>query len=123
LKSGSMITAEKISLFLLDGDMDNPIQELKEKYDKNAEEFWEGLSEVDKFNAFYAVIRRVCQAELVDQGSFRHSIYDVFGFDTWAYAPSMFCGYLELHNALCSAVEGVNEDDKEDTNTNTGSDT
>ena len=94
-------------------------QEAKEKYDKNAEEYWSGLTEDEKLLAFYAVIKRTYKAEVEDKGTFRYALYDVFDFDASAYKTAMDCGYLDIHNLICSGLEyeelkakGLMPDDK-----------
>lgn len=66
------------------------------------EALWNSLSYNDKLDLFCAVVRRIHQAELVDKGSYRHTLYTVFGFDLDAYCRGMDCGYLNLHNAIDS---------------------
>lgn len=64
------------------------------------EEVWNSLSDKDKLNVFCAVVRRICKAELEDNGTYRHALYTVFGFDIDSYGRGMACGYLDLHNSI-----------------------
>ena len=77
-------------------------QEASAAYAVECDTFWDNLPYEDKLMAFYAVIKRTCQAELKDEGTYRWAIYDVFGFDFDAYAIGMECGYMELHNRIMS---------------------
>lgn len=80
-------------------------KEGKDAYEKTCEEFWDKLSYDDKLKAFYSVVKRIHQAELVDRGSYRWALYDVFGFDMDAYGIGMECGYMELHNSIYTKEE------------------
>jgi hypothetical protein len=64
------------------------------------EAYWNSLSKEDQLKAFCAVTRRICQAELVDKGSYRWALYDVFGFGPESYTQGMDCGYMAIHNAI-----------------------
>jgi len=69
-------------------------------YDIANDKWWEGLTEVEREDAFYAVIKRMHTAEIKDQGSYRYALYNVFGFAPSMYEQGMHCGYFDLHNAL-----------------------
>ena len=77
-------------------------QEASAAYAVECDAFWDNLPYEDKLKAFYAVIKRTCQAELKDEGTYRWAIYDVFGFDFDAYGVGMECGYMDLHNRIMS---------------------
>lgn len=68
--------------------------------ERREEALWNSLSYEDKLDLFCAVVRRIHQAEIVDRGSYRYALYQVFGFDLDAYGRGMDCGYLDLHNAI-----------------------
>jgi len=64
------------------------LAKLSQEMEKNRKEheaandaWWNGLTEKEREDAFYAVCKRIWQADGIDNGSFRHGIYDVFGFD------------------------------------------
>ena len=63
-------------------------------------EWWNELSEEDRLRAFRSVCRRIHQADIVERGSFRHALYEVFGFDADSYADGMDCGYMDIHNLI-----------------------
>lgn len=62
--------------------------------EKNSEEYWNSLSKEHQLAAFCAVSRRIYQAEIVDQGTYRHALYGVFGFGPESYAPAQLAGYM-----------------------------
>ena len=96
------------------------LQELREAQEKCREDYeakndawWKGLTEEEREDAFYAVIKRMYKAEVVDRGTYRYALYDVFGFDPGMYGRGMDCGYMNIHNMIfdsfeLSAMKGVN---------------
>jgi len=75
------------------------------EYEAKNDAWWNGLTEEERENAFYAVCKRIRKADIVDNGSYRYGLYDVFGFDLGMYARGMDCGYMDIHNALFSGEE------------------
>ena len=80
---------------------------LREEYTKaietckmKEEAFWDSLSTAEQLDVFRAVVRRICKAELEDNGTYRHALYGVFKFGPDAYGRGMACGYLDLHNSI-----------------------
>lgn len=82
------------------------MEESRTQYEKENDAWWEGLTEKEREDAFYAVVKRICKAELQDRGSYRYALYDVFGFDMNMYVRGMECGYIDLHNSI------IDEDQK-----------
>ena len=80
-------------------------QKFVEAYEASANNFWEALPYEDKLKAFYAVCKRIHRGDIVENGSYRHVLYDVFGFDFDAYTVGMQCGYLAIHNAIVTNGE------------------
>ena len=85
----------------------------REQYEADNDAWWNGLSEKEREDAFYAVCKRIHKAELQDKGTYRYGLYDVFGFDPGMYKAGMDCGYMALHNAISDgedyqAMRGVN---------------
>ena len=77
-------------------------QESFEKaYDKEADEWWNSLDKNQQLLAFYSVVKRLVDGELVQKGSYRYVLYEVFGFGAESYMIGMNCGYMALHNAVC----------------------
>ena len=64
------------------------------------EAYWNSLSKEDQLKAFCAVIRRIHQAELIDKGTYRYALYNVFGFGPESYAPAQMAGFLDIHNSI-----------------------
>jgi len=80
-------------------------KEAETQYKDECEDYWASLSEEDKLKAFYSVISRVVQGELKNKGSYRHVLYEVFGFGPESYGIGMQCGFLALHNSICTDEE------------------
>jgi hypothetical protein len=74
----------------------------EDEFEKSSEEAWNSLDKDTQLKVFCAISRRIFQAELKDQGSYRHALYNVFGFGPEAYAPAQVSGYLSIHNAICN---------------------
>jgi len=90
------------------------MKESSEQYEKEANDFWEGLSYDDKLKAFYSVCKRIHKGDVVDRGSYRYVLYNTFGFDFDAYMIGMECGYLDIHNYIITPKdqESINEQHK-----------
>ena len=80
------------------------MQEGAEQWDGECDEYWDKLSYDDKLKAFHSVCKRIHQADVVKEGSYRYSLYDVFGFGPDAYLVGMECGYMEIHNYIQDGV-------------------
>lgn len=88
-------------------------QKAKQEYETANDAWWNGLTEQEREDAFYAVVKRIHQAEIQDRGTYRYALYQVFGFDPGMYARGLDCGYMALHNAIfdgeeLEAMKGVN---------------
>lgn len=71
-----------------------------EKYKTNSSDFFNSLSSDQQLMTFFHIVRLIHEGELIDQGSYRHVLYNVFGFNEEAYALGMECGYMDLHNSI-----------------------
>lgn len=80
-------------------------QAARDEYEAKNEEWWNGLTEEEREDAFYAVIKRMYKAEVEDLGTYRWALYDVFGFDPGMYGRGMDCGYMSLHNIIYDGLE------------------
>lgn len=80
-------------------------QKARDEYEADNDSWWNNLSEQEREHAFYAVVKRIYQGDVVDGGSYRYVLYDVFGFDPGMYGAGMSCGYMELHNILGDGIE------------------
>jgi hypothetical protein len=67
-------------------------------------EWWNGLSYEEKLRAFRSVCRRIQQADIIEGGSYRHALYEVFGFEADSYADGMDCGYMDIHNLIHEGI-------------------
>lgn len=80
-------------------------QKAHAEYEAKNEEWWNGLTEQEREDAFYAVIKRMYKAEVQDRGTYRWALYNVFGFDPGMYGRGMDCGYMSLHNIIYDGLE------------------
>jgi hypothetical protein len=85
------------------------LQELQEEVEvanrADAAAFWDNLSYEDKLLAFYSVVSRIYDGEIKQKGTYRHILYEVFGFGPEAYGLGMECGFMYLHNAIFDGEE------------------
>lgn len=88
--------------------------EAQDKFDKEAEEAWDSLDYDWKLRVFYAVCKRIHKGDVVDKGTYRYVLYDVFGFDVDAYSVGMQAGYMAIHNAIVD-IDELQELRKENT--------
>lgn len=86
-------------------ELSRHIQEQKEKYEQEVENFWNNLSYADKLNAFYAVTKRIYKGDVEDKGSYRYVLYDIFDFDMDSYGLGMDSGYMDIHNSIRTVDE------------------
>jgi hypothetical protein len=94
-------------------ELSQEMEKHREEYEAANDAWWNGLTEEEREDAFYAVVKRIHKAELQDKGTYRWALYDVFGFDGGMYMKGMNCGYMALHNAIgdgedYQAMRGVN---------------
>jgi hypothetical protein len=64
------------------------------------EVFWATLTPEQQLDVFCCVVRRIVDGELVQKGSYRYVLYDVFKWGPEAYLPAQIAGYMALHNAI-----------------------
>jgi len=88
-------------------ELSQEMEKMRDKYEAENDAWWNGLSEKEREDAFYAVVKRIYKAELQDRGTYRWALYDVFGFDPGMYGRGMDCGYMALHNAIFDGEELV----------------
>ena len=84
-------------------DLGQEMEKFQEEYEANNDAWWNGLTEEERKGAFYAVVKRIHKGEIVDKGTYRHVLYNVFGFDAEMYSQGMECGFMELHNSILEA--------------------
>jgi len=88
-------------------ELSQEMEKMRNEYEAENDAWWNGLSEKEREDAFYAVVKRIYKAELQDKGTYRYALYDVFGFDPGMYGRGMDCGYMALHNAIFDGEELV----------------
>ena len=81
-------------------DLGQEMEKARKVYEHDNDTWWDGLSETEREDAFYAVCKRLQKGELKERGSYRYVLYSVFGFDPGMYARGMDCGFMALHNAI-----------------------
>lgn len=91
-------SAEKKSVDL--EEISNQFTRIMKELEDEQEAYWNSLSKDDQLKVFCAVVRRICKAEMVDKGTYRYALYQVFGFGPEAYIQAQDAGYLALHNAI-----------------------
>ena len=67
----------------------------------NDDAWWDSLDYDGKSQAFRQITKLMHKAEVLDRGSYRHAIYDVFGLD---YGDGL-SHYMMLHNLICQGLE------------------
>lgn len=110
-----MADNEKKTTNLLDklSEIGEELEADRLRYEAENDTWWNSLTETEREDAFYAVVKRIHQAEIKDRGSYRYALYDVFKFDPGMYLAGMDCGYMALHNVIgegedYQAMRGVN---------------
>jgi hypothetical protein len=88
-------------------DIGQEMEKSRKVYEHDNDAWWDGLSETEREDAFYAVCKRLQKGELKERGSYRYVLYNVFGFDPGMYARGMDCGFMALHNAIFDGEELV----------------
>lgn len=83
------------------------LREQSIQYEGECQEYWDTLSYEDKLKSFYQVTKLIRQGDMVDHGSYRWVLYDVFGFGMDAYGIGMDSGYLDIHNRLFQGADWV----------------
>ena len=86
-------------------ELSQELEKSRKIYEHDNDTWWNGLSEQEREDAFYAVCKRIWKADGVDNGTYRYALYDVFGFDPGMYMRGMDCGYMAIHNAIFDGEE------------------
>ena len=91
---------DKNNLFDTLAELGQLQEEVQKEYEAKNDAWWKGLTEEEREDAFYAVCKRIYKADIVDNGTYRYALYNVFGFDPGMYGRGMDCGYMAIHNAI-----------------------
>lgn len=78
---------------------------LHKSYEAHVDAWWNKLSENERQQAFYAVCKRIHNAEIKNNGTYRSVLYNEFGFGPEMYGPGMECGFFAIHNQLFDGGE------------------
>ena len=91
--------------------------EMLEKAQDDA--WWDSLNYDGKSQAFRQITKLMHKAEVLDRGSYRYAIYDVFGLD---YGDGL-THYMQLHNLIGQGIESERKactrDNKDERNDDT----
>lgn len=67
--------------------------------------WWNDLPTDAREKAFFCVVKRIVDAELVEEKTYRQILHEDFGFDAQAYYMGIICGFMQLHNAIVPPTE------------------
>jgi hypothetical protein len=91
--------------------------EKRQKVEDDA--WWDSLDYDGKSQAFRQIVKLMYRAEVIERGSYRHALYEVFGLE---YGDGL-AYYMQLHNligqGLAAEQKSCTKDDKDERNDNT----
>lgn len=85
--------------------MSKALKEGQQRFAAETEQFWGEMSYEDQLKCFHYVCSKIHQGDVIEQGSYRYVLYDVFGFDMDSYGLGMEAGYLDIHNLISSGID------------------
>jgi len=85
---------------MFDDELANSFKLWELELEEDHEKFWNSLSKDDQLKAFCSVMRLLYKAELEEHGSYRYTLYNVFGFGPESYVQAQLSGFLAIHNAI-----------------------
>ena len=85
---------------MFDEELHNSFKRWEVELEEDHDKFWNSLSKDDQLKAFCSVMRRLYKAEIEEHGSYRYTLYDVFGFGSESYVQAQVSGFLAIHNAI-----------------------
>lgn len=97
--------SEQDDLFSALSAISKEMQDARKIYEHNNDTWWNGLTEQEREDAFYAVCKRIHKGDVGMNGSYRYVLYQQFGFDMGMYGRGMDCGYMALHNYIGAGVD------------------
>jgi hypothetical protein len=73
---------------------------------KDADKWWDLLSEEERKKAFFSVCYRIYESEIVDRGSYKFALYDKFNFTPGdgSFGLGIECGFKALHDQLADVI-------------------
>jgi hypothetical protein len=81
-------------------ELHNSFQQWERDLEEDHSKFWNSLSKDDQLKAFCSVMRLLYKAEIEERGSYRYTLYDIFGFGPESYGQAQVSGFLAIHNAI-----------------------
>ena len=81
-------------------ELSKVFNEAMQECEMEQESYWNSLSKDDQLKAFCAVVRRIHKGDVVDKGSYRYVLYNIFEFGPESYGQAQMAGYLALHNCI-----------------------
>lgn len=85
---------------MFDDELTNSFRLWELELEEDHSKFWNSLSKDDQLKAFCSVMRLLHKAELEEHGSYRYTLYDVFGFGPESYVAAQLSGFMAIHNAI-----------------------
>lgn len=77
----------------------------EQKLHERMDDWWNSLPKDVQEKAFFCVVKKLVNAELVNQKTYRQILHEDFGFDKGAYYMGITCGFMTLHNSIVPQVE------------------
>lgn len=77
----------------------------EQKLHERMNDWWDSLPKDVQEKAFFCVVKKIVDAELVNQKTYRQILHEDFGFDKGAYYMGITCGFLKLHNSIYTREE------------------
>jgi hypothetical protein len=99
-KNCNRMSEEKKTLLEQVSELSETWNEQADQYESACNQFWDALPYDDKLMAFYSVCKRIHKGDIIDNGSYRYVLYEIFGFEPDAYMIGMECNYMEIHNSI-----------------------
>ena len=85
---------------MFDDELTNSFRLWELELEEDHSKFWNSLNKDDQLRAFCSVMRLLHKAELEEHGSYRYTLYDVFGFGPESYVAAQLSGFMAIHNAI-----------------------
>lgn len=72
---------------------------------RKMDDWWNNLSEANQQKAFFSVVKRLNEAECIEELSFLETLSDKFGFGPKSHYMGLQCGFMNLHNSIATEEE------------------
>lgn len=67
--------------------------------------WWDNLPKDVQEKAFFCVVKKISDAELIHDRTYRQILHEDFGFDKQAYYLGIICGFMALHNSIVPSTK------------------